>query len=120
MIESYISDEVILSELGRRIEQRRLLVNWTQADLAGEAGLSKSTIERLEAGQPIRTNRLIRVLRALGLLKNIDALVPEPMPSPIQQLKLQGRQRRRASSPRSASVRKPREPKGGWTWGDGR
>jgi putative transcriptional regulator len=118
MIEKQISDEAALAELGHRLEHSRLQANWTQAELAREAGLSKSTVERLEAGEAIRTNSLVRVLRVLNLLNNIDALVPEPAPSPIQQLKLQGQQRKRASSPRSPSARKPRQDNGGWTWGD--
>ena len=72
------ADDAALAELGRRIERHRLQAGWTQADLAREAGLGKATIERLEAGNAVRTNSLIRVLRALRLLENLDALIPDP------------------------------------------
>jgi hypothetical protein len=49
----------------------------------------------------------------LNLIERFDLLVPEPLPSPIEQLKLQGRQRRRASS---ARVQDPTPQK--WQWGD--
>jgi hypothetical protein len=71
-------------------------------------------VERLEAGESTQLSSLIRILRALGLLDRFEALVPEPLPSPIEQLQLQGKQRQRASG-RSAED-EPAE--GGWTWGD--
>jgi len=46
------------------------------------------------------------------LLENIDALVPEPAISPLQQLKLKGRSRMRASS----TVKK--DEKEAWSWGE--
>ena len=44
------SDEAILSELGGRLTRVRLEQNLTQAQLAEQAGVSKRTVERLEAG----------------------------------------------------------------------
>lgn len=107
------SDERILAELGGRIERARLDANLTQAALAREAGISKRTLERLEAGQSTQLTNLLRVLRALGLLERIDALVPEAVPSPVQQLELEGRTRERASPQRA---RRPSAKP--WTWAD--
>jgi hypothetical protein len=39
---------------------------------------------------------LIRVLRAMGKLSQLDAFLPEPGLSPIQLAKLKGRERQRA------------------------
>lgn len=108
------TDEGVLNELGRRVARHRLARNLSQADLAREAGVSRRTIVRMEAGEPSTLINLIRILRALGLLENFETLVPEPGPSPLQQLKLQGRQRRRASS----SAAPPDEPDRPWNWGD--
>ena len=44
------TDEVILGELGGRLAKIRLDRNLTQAQLATQAGVSKRTVERLEAG----------------------------------------------------------------------
>jgi len=44
------TDEAILGELGGRLAKIRLDRNLTQAQLATQAGVSKRTVERLEAG----------------------------------------------------------------------
>jgi transcriptional regulator with XRE-family HTH domain len=106
------SDHATLEELGNRIARYRLNGNWTQAALAREAGVSKRTLHRLEHGDSIQASNLIRILRALHLLENLEALVPEPTISPIQQVRLLGKLRQRASSPSGESKRK-----GPWSWG---
>jgi putative transcriptional regulator len=92
-----LSDDVLLAELGQRLAQLRLNHNWQQHELATEAGVSLRTLSRIEAGEPSQTVNLLRVLRALGLVENLEALVPPPAASPLQQLQLQGKQRKRAS-----------------------
>ena len=114
-IENSLTDRRVLAELGRRLERARLDLNLTQAQLAGEAGISKRTVERIEAGQSTQLANLLRVLRALSMLERLDVLFPEPLPSPVEQLRLHGKTRERASSPGSAD--KPSRP---WTWGDER
>jgi transcriptional regulator with XRE-family HTH domain len=84
----------------------------TQEALAKEAGVSLPTVQRIESGRSTQSSNLLRVLRALGLLANLDALVPEPPVSPLKQAKLQGRRRRRASSSRGDDKTPP------WSWGD--
>ncbi len=106
------SNDTLLIKLGERLLQHRLNKNMTQAALAKEAGVSGRTINRVEHGHSIQLSNLIRVLRSLGLLENIDALVPEPAISPLQQLKLKGRSRMRASS----TVKK--DEKEAWSWGE--
>lgn len=104
--------EALLGELGGRLARARLDRNLTQAGLAGQAGVSKRTVERLESGAAAtQLSGFLRVCRALGLLERFDALIPEPAPSPIAQLKLRGKQRRRASSARA-----PDRPSGKWAW----
>ena len=112
MFTATISDTTALEELGRRIARYRLNRNQTQEALAAEAGVSLPTIQRIEHGRSSQTANLVRVLRALKLLENLDALIPEPTVSPIQQARLQGKKRRRASSGRMPP---PKEP---WSWGD--
>lgn len=115
-INSYGTDAVILEELGHRLARTRLERNLSQQQLAHEAGVSKATIERLEAGEPIKSTSLVRVLRALGLLNALDRLIPEPLPSPVERLRLQGRQRQRA---RGGGQREtPPEDAKPWRWGD--
>lgn len=111
------TDDAVLEELGKRLARTRLERNLTQAQLAHEAGLAPLTVLRLERGDAVRLPSLIRVLRVLGLLDALDRLIPEPAPSPIELVKLQGRQRQRASGARASS--RP-TAKGAWHWGDER
>ncbi len=113
-IDSQLTDNVILETLGERMATIRLSLNLTQEELAEEAGLGVRTLQRLESGESAtRLTGFLRVCRVLGLLENLDAFVPEPPQSPMQQLKYRGHQRQRATGSRVAE--KPEEE---WTWGD--
>ena len=46
-----MTDAAVLQELGARLHRRRIDANLTQAQLAEEAGVSKRTVERIEAGR---------------------------------------------------------------------
>lgn len=107
------SDQAVLLALGERLARYRLNRNQTQQALAQEAGVSRRTLIRIENGESVQLTNLVRVLRALGLLQHFDALVPEPAASPVQQVKLQGRIRQRASSP--SPVTAEEQP---WSWGE--
>jgi transcriptional regulator with XRE-family HTH domain len=110
-----LSDVKILQEYGQRLTGARLARNLTQTTLAAQAGVSKRTVERLESGEvATQLSGFLRVCRALGLLERFDALIPEPQPSPLAQLKLQGKQRQRASAKKPART----SPSQLWTWGD--
>ncbi len=108
------TDDVVIAELGGRLARIRLERNLTQGQLAEQAGVSKRTVERLESGAvATQFSGFIRVCRVLGVLERLDTLVSEPVPSPVAQLKLRGRQRQRASITKTA---KPSAKK--WQWGD--
>jgi len=82
-----------------------------EAKLAREAGISRRTLVRLEQGEDgVSAATLLRVLRALGLLEHVDQLVPDALPSPIEQLRSQGRRRQRARGSKREDVAAP------WTW----
>jgi transcriptional regulator with XRE-family HTH domain len=110
------TDAVILGELGSRLAKIRLDHNLTQAQLATQAGVSKRTVERLETGAvATQLSGFIRVCRVLDLIERLELLIPEPVPSPVAQLKLGGKKRRRASTakPSTSPVKK-------WQWGNER
>ena len=112
-VKDQLSDVRLLQLVGERISRQRLQRNQTQAELATASGVSKRTIERLESGESSQLSNFIRILRALDLLDGLDLLIPEPLASPLEQLKLQGRQRQRASS-----AREPAPATKAWTWKD--
>lgn len=130
------SDNAVLTEFGKRIASSRLNCNWTQADLANKAGVSKSTVEHIEKGQSTQLLNMVKILRALGLLNQFLGAFPEQGPSPMELLavsrKQQASKRKRASKPRAtgktatypaASSGTPTaniaaEPKAAWVWGE--
>lgn len=111
----HMTDEAVLERLGERLSRFRLDRNLTQADLADEAGVHKNTIFRLEAGGSTQLKNLVRVLRVLGLLDRLDALVPEPVPSPLRQLEELERRRKRAVS---KADKEGESSASEWSWGE--
>jgi transcriptional regulator with XRE-family HTH domain len=99
-IENENSDRAVLDELGARLARTRLEQNISQEQLATAAGISKSTVERIETGREVKLTSFVRVLRALGRLELLDRLLPEPLPSPIERIRIEGKRRQRAAEQR--------------------
>lgn len=91
-----MTDRAIAQEIGQRIEQMRLEQNLTQQYVADEIGLSRLSYRKLVEGGG-KFENVIAVLRVLGRLDLVTRFVPEVTSSPMQQLKMKGRQRQRAS-----------------------
>jgi len=102
-------DEAILSELGQRLARLRIAAGVTQSELAEKAGVGKRTLERLEAGESVHAVNLIRVMRFLGLLERLEAVLPARSAGPIALLKSQAKERQRAS-------RKAAADSSSWKW----
>jgi transcriptional regulator with XRE-family HTH domain len=109
------SPEQIAAALGDGLARQRLARNRTQAELAEAAGISRSTLKRLEAGDNPTLDSLIRVLSALGLASNLAALVPDASVRPLERASALRRERRRA---RPVAKVVPATGETGWTWGD--
>ncbi len=103
----------IEAALCKRLESIRLARNMTQVQLATEAGVSPRTIGRLEKGLGVSVDTFIRVLTALGIQQNLEALLPDPTVRPIERINIGGRERKRAR-PSSSDNERPN-----WSWGDG-
>lgn len=116
-ITSELTDAAVLNELGNRIERRRIDAGLTQAELAQEAGISKRTVERIEAGNSIDLVMLLRVLRMLKLLEALDRLVQDLPQSPLVLLKSRGRERKRVKhSRRPPENSSTQETTAAWKW----
>ena len=90
------TDSEILQDIGSRLRAYRLQLNLTQAELATRAGVNRTTIRDIEAGKDSQFSTIVKFLRALGRLGDLDAFLPAPSVSPIQLLKHQGKPRQRA------------------------
>ncbi len=101
----------VLREIGERLRTLRLQQNLRTTDLADASGVSERTVRRAEAGEPVSTENLVRILRGLGRLQALDAFLPPPPLSPRQIDRMGGKVRERASGPRrSAPARSSGEP----------
>ncbi|HAV23595.1 MAG: hypothetical protein A2X67_03555 [Ignavibacteria bacterium GWA2_55_11] len=98
-----LSTPAVLEEIGARMQRERLNQNVSQAVLAARAGIAERALQNLEHGQGSSLETLMSVIRALGKLEQLNALLPEPGPSPLQLARMEGRVRQRASRPRSSS-----------------
>ena len=114
MAHSAPSDDAVLEEFGQRLRRVRIDANLTQAALARRAGVGRSTVERLEAGQSTQLTNFIRILRMLDLLDPVRQALPEPGVSPMDLLEMQSCKRERART-RKTPGRRKREA---WRWGD--
>ena len=93
-----LSDPAIVEAIGEHLKQLRLDQNVSQSELAERSGLNRTTISRLEAGRAATLLTVVQVLRALNRLDKLSAFQEEPEVSPLELWKLQGKQRKRASS----------------------
>lgn len=76
-------ESAILEELGHRLVRMRKNQGLTQPDLADKAGISESTLRRMENGQDSQFETWLKVLRALNMIQIIDTLLPETIRSPM-------------------------------------
>ena len=102
----------IVAELSRRLRVLRLNRRWTQSELAMRAGVSKSSVERIESGDGrFKMDIFIAVCRAVGQADRLDLLLPEPTATPYDVF-------REVKTPRR--VRHATKVKQAFAWGDGK
>ena len=96
-----LSDTMILAKIGEHLKAVRLKQNITQQSLAEEAGVSLSSVKKIEKGEIGSFDTFLRVLRTLGKLDVLLPLVEEEQLSPSDYYELVQKasfhQRKRAS-----------------------
>jgi transcriptional regulator with XRE-family HTH domain len=123
MKEILLTDDSVLELLGKRLAARRIALELTQAQLSTEAGVAKRTVERIEAGHSAELITWIRLLRVLGLLGELERLIPESVPGPMQLLKEKKKSVVRKRAPRQgggARHARKKESAKPWVWGEDR
>ena len=94
-----------LLALGEQIAELRIARRLKQTDLAYEAGVSHRTLQRLEAGEPIKSDGLIKVLKCLGRLDGVLAALSSSGFSPYEKLAEAGLKISQIKQQRPAAVR---------------
>lgn len=92
-----MSSSAILQEIGRRFKELRVRKDIQQETLTEMSGVSISVIIRFEKGENVGMKNVIKLLRAVDLLENLEQLIPEQPISPLQLKKLQKKRRERAT-----------------------
>lgn len=98
-----------IKELGKKIKLYRIMKEMSQQDLEDKTGVSKRSISRLEQGESVQLENLLKILLALDLGENIDLLVPDQTKRPSFYLE--------KSENKNKRVRKKTE-KNDFKWGD--
>lgn len=79
-----LSDAQIQKSIGARIKAVRLKQNITQDSLAEASSVSRSSVQKVEAGEIKSFDTFLRILRTLGMLDDISRLCDEEQLSPIE------------------------------------
>lgn len=86
----------LAEELGQRLRQVRLNHDLTQTQVAQRSGVSRKQVIQAEKGK-VQLQTLLAILLALDLTDQLDGFLPAAPFSPMQLVKMQGKQRQRAS-----------------------
>lgn len=76
------SNKEYLQMIGKRIKLYRVYSGISQKELEEKTGISMRTFSRLEAGNSIQLDNLIKILSALKLDNNIELLIPDQSKRP--------------------------------------
>ena len=99
--------------ISEKLKNYRIDYPLTQKQLAEKSGVSLRSIQRFEKGEDIQFSNLIKLLSALDLGSNIDALVPDVTRRPSAFVdKKSRRQRVHIAKDKSGGAIKP------FQWGD--
>jgi transcriptional regulator with XRE-family HTH domain len=79
-----------LEILGQKIAQLRYRQQLKQSDLARDAGVSLRTLQRLEAGEIVKTDAMLKVLKRLSRLEEVLGALALSELSPYEQLEQAG------------------------------
>ena len=100
------SDPAIVRELCTNLKQMRLNRNISQTKMSELSGINRVTVSRMENGRAATILTLVQVLRALDNLSVLDEFKEEHEISPLQIMKQQESQRKKASPQKSISNHK--------------
>lgn len=92
------SDFDLINKIGQQLKNIRLEQNLTQAMVARESGIDRTTLSLIEKGNVTSLLTIIQILRTLNKLELLEPFfLNAPQISPIKMAKLNTKQRKRAS-----------------------
>lgn len=106
-----LTDEDIIKELASRLEQYRLESELREIDVATNGGITIDVINRLKNGKNINLKNFLGILRGLGELNQLDALL-----KPVDSLNLH----QKKNSSKKRVFKKDTNHEDDFQWGDGR
>mgnify|MGYP006142438629 CR=1 FL=1 len=96
MIDSKMSNQMILKEIGRRLEKLRINEGLDQKALAELSGVGLSTIGKIESGKTSTgLLNIIAILRVLGKLESLEYFIQPPPPVSSSLLNSRNAERKR-------------------------
>lgn len=93
-----------MHQIGEQFRQLRLACNVPQEELAASSGIGLSTLKRLERGQGCNLAAFVQLLGALGFASQLDTFFAQLTAEADPGGDVEGRMRRRASSPRGGAA----------------
>ena len=85
----------LCEQLGKRAQDRRLELEWTQAELASRSGVALSTLKRFEHTGQVSLERLMAIATVLRALDGFDALFAPPKARTLAELEARETKRKR-------------------------
>jgi transcriptional regulator with XRE-family HTH domain len=104
-----MSDQALAEFIGQFIRSKRMEQNITQAQLAKDAGISRSTLVLLEKGETASLGTLLQVLRMLNQLHVLASFEITQVVSPMLLAKEEMKKRQRVRTKPSSQ-----QPKTDW------
>ncbi|MBV8271878.1 MAG: helix-turn-helix transcriptional regulator [Cupriavidus sp.] len=98
-IRSSSTGDEIAAEIGARLRAKRMERNLTIEELAKRSGVGRNQVGDIEAGRDVRVSTLIKVMRALSMVSNLEAAFPDVLPS-SEAFNSRGELRQRARKPK--------------------
>lgn len=95
MIDYFMTNDALLSYVGKQMKQMRINAQMTQQELAERAGVSRVTLALLENGRGAKLDTLISLLRTLQKLEILNQFETQAVISPLLLAKMEGRQPQR-------------------------
>lgn len=97
---SELSDNAVIEQIGRFVQQSRLQQNRSQQQVADAAGVNRSTLSQIENGKGGTLISLIQILRVLNQLSFVRVFQVEEKVSPMYLAKMELKKRKRARTPK--------------------